>query len=98
MIPNHTPALSMNEALMVLVYKNQLSPATCTTLLKWLGGLNYILPADRVLNESALYIKPRTQYDILHLYNFTTLLSTHCTATEQSNIIRHIQCYLNNPA
>jgi hypothetical protein len=84
--------LTLFESLAVCTYKNQLTPATFQTLAAWLGCYKYILPADRTLNESALSIKPRTQYDILHLYNFTTILSASFTQSEQSNIIRYILC------
>jgi hypothetical protein len=85
--------LSVYESLAILTYKHKLSLSIHKTLATWLDCYTYILPASRVLRESALNIRPQSHSDYLHLYNFLCILETNYSESEQSNIVREILCY-----
>ena len=91
--------LTLYESLAVAAYRNRLSVSTHKLLSEWLNVYVYILPDDRTLNESALYIPPldNSHASYMALWNLTQILETNYTSTEQSNIIRYIQCYMKPP-
>lgn len=91
--------LTLRESIVVCAYKNKLPFHTYKLLSEWLGSYSYILPADRTLNESALYIPPvdNSHASYMALWTLTQILETSYIATEQSNIIRYIQCYMPKP-
>jgi hypothetical protein len=88
--------LTLYEGLAVLKHKHKLSFTHYKLLAEWLGVYTYISPSERYLNESALLISPidslRTSY--ISVWELMTILETNYTTSEQSNIIRYIQCYL----
>jgi hypothetical protein len=90
------PILSISEALAVLHYKQSLSFTSYKLLSEWLDCYTYIIPSERTLVDGALYVRPisRTFQGHKSLWEFTLLLEHHYTETEQSNIIREIQCQL----
>ena len=89
--------LTLHESLVVLSYIQPRLPYKL--LAEWLGVYKYIIPNDRSLRESALYIPPRNNLheSCLNLWSLLQILENNCTDQEQSNIIRYIQCYLPKP-
>lgn len=95
-IKENTNWLTLGEALAVLRYKTGISFSQYRTLAEWLDCYSYILPEFRDLNESVLYIPPRNNSTIsfMLLHEFMMMLEKHYTTSEQSHIIREIQCQL----
>lgn len=89
--------LTVRESLAILSYKQSLSFPTYRALAEFLDCYQYILPADRTLNHSALSVSPSplSAHKVYCLYQFTILLENHYTSAEQSNIIRYILCSPN---
>lgn len=86
--------LTLKESLAVLAYKQSILENKYRVLAEWLDCYDYILPADRTLNHSALSIQPSSESTskVYTLYMFTVLLESHYTSQEQSNIIRYLLC------
>jgi hypothetical protein len=91
--------LTLHESVAVLSYLHRHSLAFHKVISTFLNGDSYILPEFRTLNESALHI-PVAPYIRLETgialsqYYFVLILETYYTSSEQSNIIRYIQCYM----
>lgn len=94
------PILTLEEYLGILVYRDSLTYPQYRILAEWLGVYKFIKPSEQVLRESSFSIRTRQRKPgyTLALYHFQLLLQNHYTDTEQSNIIRHILCYLNLPS
>jgi len=91
--------LTLSESLAVCAYRCKLKPHQHQLLSEWLGAYTYVLPDERVLRESALYIPPvdNSHASYMALWNLTQILETNYSSSEQSNIIRYIQCYMPKP-
>lgn len=92
------PPLSLYERIAVVTYQHSLSFSTFMSLSQWLGCYQYIYPTKRELIESALTLpllsnKPGS---ILAQYHFCILLESCFTPTQQTNICRHIKCYMTH--
>ena len=93
--------LTLHESLAVLVYKltktgTRMPETTYALLSRWLGCEAYILPDNRDLKESALSLPILNKSDLFANWHYLNTLETHYTLTEQSNIIRYIQCQLTH--
>jgi hypothetical protein len=91
--------LTLHESVAVLSYLHRHLLTTHKILSTYLCGDSYILPDFRCLNESALRIPYAPYINIntsiaLSQFHFYIILETYYTSTEQSNIIRYIQCYM----
>jgi hypothetical protein len=97
MIPDFD--LTLSESVVVCAYKCKLTLDHYRKLSEWLGVYKYILPSERTLNESALYIPPvdNSHASYMALWTLTQILEHNHTTSEQSNIIRYIQCYMSKP-
>jgi hypothetical protein len=91
------PSLTLRETVAILTYKEALSPSTFRMLSEWLDCYKNIPPSEQHLNESSFSLRARHSKaaSTLYLYYFQIILLNHYTTYEQSNIIRHILCYMN---
>ena len=91
--------LTLRESLAVIAYRDSLTFPQYRLLSEWLGCYQYILPISQEMAPSMLSLSPAKPEisSTLQLYYYQILLSKCYTLREQSNIIRYILCYLNQP-